>query len=1216
MPKKKVGQRLADGSMIDLGYTLNDDEISQIKEIPNKVPKTRKINNKELSEDITLTPEDIGVTQSIIDLEKSTINASDLEDGVYRIPAGSIYKWKGTSGVCRVLYDSILTISTNTNDSTRNSILLHGNEILVGNSSNSGSSMTKFMTTNDRITTIYPDMAIILSNGTMREDWLHRTFYAWGKELWFKQTNSQNDYRIPTNQYDLLYIGDINENGELYFTLFQQDGVVMGYGADRNDVPTPKKILYKDIATLSDIPTDYLSFNGQSLTDEQKAQARINIGAGTSNFSGRYSDLIGVPADHITKDVNNLTNYTLSVDEASKISLVMDNSTYVLTVKLLNSKDEELSSSAVDFPLESMVVNATYDSTNKQIILTLKNGTTTSFSVVDLISGLATQSALNTTNENLSNLEDKVDEIEENIPKEKLNLSINNKKFISNYSWSEISWEGVSSPFPNCIWTDGENIYYTSSSSLWVLDEEARKWTYVKELDLYMSDNSRNIWSDGENLYFSSPSKHKVWDKSSLTWVDKTWNGLTSFYGDSIWSDGENIYHSNANSSNGTIGQYVLDIETSTWVEKQWNGANNFSASRVWNDGENIYLSDEGTQAILKGDTWEPVEWKNLTNYDGVYIWTDGDGIYYSYGNEQYELDIPTRTWKAITWNGATSFYGHDGCIWSTLKNIYCYSNSKHYILNKSTKTRFLGKNQKLFPRINLSNYATLSELNGKVDKIQGTNYKDYLMVVDSGGGVVPKYYSDTQLYKTLDALMDSFQAMTFMLHGNLFSQYGESITIPANSYQVVDITQDVFKVKTLLDNGSSIAFSVFDCPSGIKPTLLWKADWLEEEYDYDIITKMSGKRGTFGSGGTINNFGVEYAKIKITNTTSSDITFNMQFHIYLRSMSTLNNYYLYNNGNDYLLRINELRKILEEYAKTSELPSPPDLSSLVPNTRTINGKALSSNISLGSKDVGALPDYTLTISHQSAGNPRMVKFASVNYSSKATCFKMAAMTCHDNGVSYQFLTDMLIAVTAAGQVTANIYKFAQSSVGSVDGIERYTGDVFYVNDTTNKIVDFYILCGQWSASQFTPVTKVGSTTIDYVTQYSGSATYYSSGTKEWASGCGTTYARLSDLSGYVPLAGGSLTGRITVNASNPSVFTRSGSDTPILVDSTATSTYIQFAAGGATKGYIGVNASNKPVFYDSKDHQLAFTENISKLGTSNWKVTQDSSGNLVFTYE
>lgn len=209
-------------------------------------------------------------------------------------------------------------------------------------------------------------------------------------------------------------------------------------------------------------------------------------------------------------------------------------------------------------------------------------------------------------------------------------------------------------------------------------------------------------------------------------------------------------------------------------------------------------------------------------------------------------------------------------------------------------------------------------------------------------------------------------------------------------------------------------------------------------------------------------------------------------------------------------------------------------LNNYVPTTRTINSKALSSNITLNNKDVGALPDYTITISHQTAGNPRMVKFVSVNYASKATCFKMGAMTCHDNGVSYQFLTDMLIAVTTGGEVTANIYKFAQTSIGNVDGVARYTGDVFYVNDTTNKIVDFYILCGQWSASQFTPVTKVGSTTIAYVTQYSGDANYYSSGDKTWVNGCGTTYARLSDLSNITATA-------TTLPAGSSATVTKSG---------------------------------------------------------------------------
>ena len=49
------------------------------------------------------------------------------------------------------------------------------------------------------------------------------------------------------------------------------------------------------LAKKSEIPTNYVSYNSQTLTDAQKQQARKNIGAGTSNFSGSYTDLVNLP---------------------------------------------------------------------------------------------------------------------------------------------------------------------------------------------------------------------------------------------------------------------------------------------------------------------------------------------------------------------------------------------------------------------------------------------------------------------------------------------------------------------------------------------------------------------------------------------------------------------------------------------------------------------------------------------------------------------------------------------------------------------------------------------------------------------------------------------------------------------------------------------------------------------------------------------------------
>ena len=230
--------------------------------------------------------------------------------------------------------------------------------------------------------------------------------------------------------------------------------------------------------------------------------------------------------------------------------------------------------------------------------------------------------------------------------------------------------------------------------------------------------------------------------------------------------------------------------------------------------------------------------------------------------------------------------------------------------------------------------------------------------------------------------------------------------------------------------------------------------------------------------------------------------------------------------------------------ALKSDIPTESTVSGwgFTKNTGTITGVQLNGSTiaSSGVANVKALPNFNLNISHQTAGNPRPVKFLTIDYNTKATYFKMSATSCHDNGTSYQFLEDIIIGCTTGGSVVCNVYKYCQQTV-TYDSATRNYGDVFYVKDTTNKIVDFYILCGQYASSQFTPATKIGNTTIAYITQYTGTATYYSSGTKEWANGNSTTYAKLSDVpdtSTFYPKSGGALNSGavITMTGSNPYV--------------------------------------------------------------------------------
>jgi len=197
------------------------------------------------------------------------------------------------------------------------------------------------------------------------------------------------------------------------------------------------------------------------------------------------------------------------------------------------------------------------------------------------------------------------------------------------------------------------------------------------------------------------------------------------------------------------------------------------------------------------------------------------------------------------------------------------------------------------------------------------------------------------------------------------------------------------------------------------------------------------------------------------------------------------------------------------------------DLSGYVPTSRTINSKALSSNITLAASDVNALPSYSKSIS-TGAGNPREIRFVRVNYATfdgnNAAYFKIGAMCSHGNGSSYTFLEDIIIGVSATPSVTCTVYKQVQNtSTYTVDGHTVYFGDVYWVVNTTDKYVDFYIIGGQYATLMFTPFTRIGNTVSDTskIVQYTGSATLYSSGTRVWNTlGNGSLYAKTSDLSG------------------------------------------------------------------------------------------------------
>lgn len=135
-----------------------------------------------------------------------------------------------------------------------------------------------------------------------------------------------------------------------------------------------------------------------------------------------------------------------------------------------------------------------------------------------------------------------------------------------------------------------------------------------------------------------------------------------------------------------------------------------------------------------------------------------------------------------------------------------------------------------------------------------------------------------------------------------------------------------------------------------------------------------------------------------------------------------------------------------------------------------------------------------------SAGNPRPVKFCTVDYnntySEAGVSIKIRAVSGHGNGSSYNFLEDIFLSVNYLGQVSVNCQKYYDQAI-DYDGATRAYGDIFLVQNTTNKVVDLYILCGQYSTVKFTPYQRLNLSDRGVITQYT-SLSLYSSGTKVW----------------------------------------------------------------------------------------------------------------------
>lgn len=249
-------------------------------------------------------------------------------------------------------------------------------------------------------------------------------------------------------------------------------------------------------------------------------------------------------------------------------------------------------------------------------------------------------------------------------------------------------------------WTDGTYVYYSNGTTTYVIghtrsSSDLTKWEqYSSYSDDQFYYGASAIWTDDTNTYYSYGSTQKVWKEG--TWEDKTWEGLTPFYGNHVWTDGANIYYSYKET------QYVLVNDI--WTEKTWSGLTSFNGEDVWTDGTNIYYSyysgeDGAKHYVLENGQLTQKTWEGETDFSGKNVWTDGTNMYYSDG--VLHLVLKDNKWTSKTWSGfsntnaisgaAACLYGKD--VWTdgvhTYFTSYYISGTiqyrHYYVLNGDT---------------------------------------------------------------------------------------------------------------------------------------------------------------------------------------------------------------------------------------------------------------------------------------------------------------------------------------------------------------------------------------------------------------------------------------------------------------------------------------------------------------------------------------------------
>ena len=236
-----------------------------------------------------------------------------------------------------------------------------------------------------------------------------------GYQLWIETANAKlnlmdealtevDNLNIDVNKIDTTTTVEITKKDGTTKTVNILDGERGENGTDGTDGLTPT-IGQNGNWYLGDTDTGKPSRGekgdkGDTGNDGINGQDGYTPQKGIDYFTSEDIESLNIPdktsqlqndSGFLTNLTNNLVNYTLKTNTGSLIDLEINQTTYVVTLKLKDVDGNIISTDTIDLPLENVVVSGRYDNNTKKVILTLENGSEVDFSVADLVAGLQTE---------------------------------------------------------------------------------------------------------------------------------------------------------------------------------------------------------------------------------------------------------------------------------------------------------------------------------------------------------------------------------------------------------------------------------------------------------------------------------------------------------------------------------------------------------------------------------------------------------------------------------------------------------------------------------------------------------------------------------------------------------------------------------------------------------------------------------------------------------